>query len=136
MTQQSKSLDIQLDITEGDRLTVFVTDEDTGVDVLVAPLQELVAINYHSIAEVDVRADLRATAVALRALASNIEQRCRDAENPPEENYMLEFRSAGTDTWHASPHPARPRSQAETYAKEANARDRSVVYRAVPWDGV
>ena len=54
---------------------------------------------------------------------------------PAEVNYMLECRSAGSDTWYASPHPARPKTEAEAYAKEANARDRSVVYRAVPWDG-
>lgn len=54
---------------------------------------------------------------------------------PAEENYMLECRSAGSDTWYASPHPARPKAEAEAYAKEANTRDRSVVYRAVPWDG-
>jgi hypothetical protein len=59
-----------------------------------------------------------------------------NADTTPEEgDYMLEFRSAGTDTWYPSPHPRRPKSQAEAYAKEANARDRSVVYRAVPWDG-
>lgn len=135
MTQQPKPLVIQLDITGADRLKVFVTEEDTGVDLLEAPLQELLADWYNSIGEADRRADLRATAVALRALASDIEKRCREAESPPEEDYMLEFRSAGSDTWHASPHPARPRSQAEAYAKDANARDRSVVYRAVPWDG-
>ncbi len=51
-------------------------------------------------------------------------------------NYMLEFRSAGSNTWHRSPHPARPQEDAEAYAKAANAQDRSVVYRAVPWDGL
>lgn len=54
---------------------------------------------------------------------------------PSEGNYMLECRSAGSDTWYASPHPARPKAEAEAYATQANERDRSVVYRAVPWDG-
>lgn len=78
---------------------------------------------------------LPADVAELRDAQGKVLGRITNITLPANEDYMLEFRSAGSDTWHPSPHPRRPKAEAEAYAKEANARDRSVVYRAVPWDG-
>lgn len=51
------------------------------------------------------------------------------------ENFHFEFRQVGTSEWYRSPHPARPRDEAEALVKRLNATDKSIVYRYLPWDG-
>lgn len=51
------------------------------------------------------------------------------------ENFHFEFRGVGGSTWYRSPHPARPRVEAEALLARFNVEGNSVEYRYVPWDG-